>query len=96
MYDAFAREDFNLHAVLLFTINDFQAYGNLSGYAVKGSLACPICEKNTSFTRLKHGEKIVYLQHRIFTRRDSHYWRLRKPFNGLQELEGDLTSITGR
>ena len=61
MYDAFGGEDFNLHAVLLLTINDFPAYGNLSGYAVKGSLACPICEKNTSFTRLKHEGKTVYL-----------------------------------
>ncbi|RVW18016.1 hypothetical protein CK203_112664 [Vitis vinifera] len=45
-YDAHQREFFTLKAILLWTINDFPAYGNLSGCTVKGYHACPICEKN--------------------------------------------------
>ncbi|TYK27801.1 gag/pol protein [Cucumis melo var. makuwa] len=36
-YDAYREEVFNLRSVLLWTINDFPAYGNLSGCCVKGS-----------------------------------------------------------
>ncbi|KAI5323277.1 hypothetical protein L3X38_032349 [Prunus dulcis] len=34
-------------SALLWTINDFPAYGNLSGYVVKGYKACPICGDDT-------------------------------------------------
>ncbi|KAL0558513.1 hypothetical protein IC582_003087 [Cucumis melo] len=56
-YDAYNEELFNLRTVLLWTINDFLAYGNLSGCSVKGYRACPICEDNTSSIRLKYGKK---------------------------------------
>ena len=32
-YDAFKAEYFNMHASLLWTINDFPTYGNLSGWS---------------------------------------------------------------
>jgi len=51
--DAYEKVNFNLQALLLWTINDFPAYGNLSGYSVKGHHACPICEENTSYHQLK-------------------------------------------
>ncbi|CAM9002694.1 unnamed protein product [Rhodiola kirilowii] len=34
--DASKQEYFIMHAMLLCTINDFLAHGNLSGYSVKG------------------------------------------------------------
>ncbi|GAU38745.1 hypothetical protein TSUD_158760 [Trifolium subterraneum] len=37
--DAYFGEEFNMRAMLFCTINDFPAYGNLSGYTVKGHLA---------------------------------------------------------
>ncbi|GAU13008.1 hypothetical protein TSUD_173080 [Trifolium subterraneum] len=37
--DAYSGEQFNMRAMLFCTINDFPAYGNLSGYTVKGHLA---------------------------------------------------------
>ncbi|XP_050387377.1 uncharacterized protein LOC126803646 [Argentina anserina] len=43
MYDAYSKAMFNLRAILLWTINDFPAYGNLSGLAVKGEFGCPVC-----------------------------------------------------
>ncbi|KAL0540929.1 hypothetical protein IC582_020954 [Cucumis melo] len=56
-YDAYNEELFNLRTVLLWTINDFPAYGNLSRCSVKGYKACPICEDNISSIRLKYGKK---------------------------------------
>ncbi|RVW24553.1 hypothetical protein CK203_090862 [Vitis vinifera] len=55
-YDAYQREVFTLRAVLLWTINDFPAYGNLSGCTVKGYFACPICGSETySHRKTKDG-----------------------------------------
>ncbi|XP_071705352.1 uncharacterized protein [Rutidosis leptorrhynchoides] len=36
VYDAYKKEYFQLRAMLFCTINDFPAYGNLSGYSTKG------------------------------------------------------------
>ena len=66
-------------------INDFPAYGNLSGYSVKGHKACPICEEETASQQSKHGRKTVYLRHRRFLRSHHPYRRLKKAFNGHQE-----------
>ena len=46
-YDASTQHSFKLHAPLLWTINDFPAYANLSGWSTKGKLACPIRNENT-------------------------------------------------
>ena len=40
IYDAFKRESFTLKCMLFITINDYPAYGNTSGQAVKGFNAC--------------------------------------------------------
>ncbi|CAL8163316.1 unnamed protein product [Prunus armeniaca] len=47
VYDAFWQESFTLRAILLWTINDFSTYGNLSGCTMKGYYACPICGDKT-------------------------------------------------
>ncbi|CAL9002533.1 unnamed protein product [Prunus brigantina] len=47
VYDAFRQESFTLRAILLWTINDFPTYGNLSGCTTKGYYACPICGDKT-------------------------------------------------
>jgi hypothetical protein len=46
-YDASTQQTFKLHASLLWTINDFPAYANLSGWSTKGKLACSVCNKDT-------------------------------------------------
>ena len=61
VFDEFANETFNMHAMLLCTINDFPAYGNLSGYSVKGHKVCPIYKEDTASQQLKHGRKTIYL-----------------------------------
>ena len=66
VWDGNLQQTFSLRAMVFCTINDYPAYGNLSGYSVKGHHACPICEKNTTFLQLKHGKKTVYTRHRRF------------------------------
>ena len=43
VFDAHANEESTLRAILLYTVNDFPAYDNLSGYKNKWKKACPIC-----------------------------------------------------
>lgn len=85
VYDAYRKETFNLKAVLLWIINDFPSYGNLSGCVVKGYKACPICGDDTTSDRLIHGRKICYTGHRRFLPLDHPYRNQKKDFNGKQE-----------
>ena len=94
VFDGFANETFKLHAMLFCTINDFPAYGNLSGYSFKGHKACPICEEDTASQQFKHGRKTIYLLHRRFLRSHHPYQRLEKAFNGHQEASGPPTPLT--
>ena len=95
VFDAVSREHFKMHAMLLCTINDFPAYGNLSGYSVKGHKACPICEEGTCYYQLKYGRKTVYLGHRRFLRSGHPYRRLKKAFNGHPENAEAPTALSG-
>ncbi|CAN1181773.1 hypothetical protein LINPERHAP2_LOCUS35603 [Linum perenne] len=81
-YDNHTKCMFQLHAAVLWTINDFPAYGNLSGWSTKGYLACPTCNKDAPSERLH--SKIGYLGHRRFLP-INHRWRKDKKFNGRRE-----------
>ena len=72
-WDAGTRKNFKLHALLLWTINDFPAYAMLSGWSTKGKFACPYCHKDTEYLWLKHGRKHCYMGHRCFLSLD-HPW----------------------
>jgi hypothetical protein len=65
-WDAKLKKNFTLHALLLWTINDFPAYAMLSGWSTKGKFACPYCNKDTDFLWLKYGSKHCYMGHRRF------------------------------
>ena len=94
MFDGFRKETFEMHAMLFCTINGFLAYGNLTGYSVKGHHACPICEEDASYIQLKHGRKIMYTRHRRFLKPHHPYKRLKKAFNGSQEHETASIPLT--
>ncbi|XP_058006762.1 uncharacterized protein LOC131182131 [Hevea brasiliensis] len=84
-FDAYAQQNFKLHAVLLWTINDFPAYGNLSGWSTKGKLACPYSNKDTCWMRLANGGKQCYMGHRRYLPLN-HKWRNdNKTFDGTRE-----------
>ncbi|XP_057771180.1 uncharacterized protein LOC130990991 [Salvia miltiorrhiza] len=94
-YDASTDSLFNLHAAVLWTINDFPAYGNLSGWSTKGYLACPVCNKETCSTWLQNGKKVCYMGHRRFLPR-GHKWRSnRAAFDGKSELRDKPIPLTG-
>jgi len=94
VFDGFRKETFEMRAMLFCTMNDFPAYGNLSGYSVKGHHACPICEEDTSYIQLKHGRKIAYTRHRHFLKPHHPYRRLKKAFNESQEHENVPIPLT--
>ncbi|XP_050207500.1 uncharacterized protein LOC126656920 [Mercurialis annua] len=56
-FDVQRRQNFQMKAALLWTINDFPAYSMLSGWSTSGRLACPRCMKNTDAFTLKRSRK---------------------------------------
>ena len=64
VYDSLNKSAFKLKAILMWTINDFPAYGNLAGCTTKGELACPICGPNVCSEWLANSKKMVYRGHR--------------------------------
>ena len=79
----------------MWTINDFPAYGNLSGCVVKGYYACLICGEQTKSCRLPHSKKNVYTSHRTFLPLDHSFRYQKKAFNGQQELEKNPEPMSG-
>ncbi|XP_016436464.1 uncharacterized protein LOC107762612 [Nicotiana tabacum] len=80
-YDISTKQNFNLRAALMWTINDFPAYGILSGWMTAGKLACPYCMKNTKAFTLKHGGKNSWFDcHRQFLPVDHEFRGMRNAF----------------
>ncbi|XP_060190507.1 uncharacterized protein LOC132619696 [Lycium barbarum] len=71
-YDTHSKSNFLMHVALMWTINVFPAYGNLSGWSTKGKLACPCCHKDTQSVSLHN--KLCYMGHRLFLPMN-HPWR---------------------
>ncbi|KAG8474821.1 hypothetical protein CXB51_031544 [Gossypium anomalum] len=63
-YDVLRKENFNLRVALLWTINDFPTYANLSSWSTKGRYACPCCAVQTCSKWLYTGKKFSYMGHR--------------------------------
>ncbi|XP_074323294.1 uncharacterized protein LOC141660204 [Apium graveolens] len=64
VHDAYNKSFFTLKAVLMWTINDFPAYGNLSGCVNKGYKCCPVCGDDTP-RRTLSGEEVLAEQEQI-------------------------------
>ena len=58
VFDAYKKQTFILHVVLIKTISDFPTYGNLHGYTVKGYYDCPVCGTSTCACWLPHSRKM--------------------------------------
>lgn len=92
-YDKSTNSFFNLCAAILWTINDFPAYGNLSGWSTKGFMACPVCNEDTSSYGLR--SKICFMGHRRYLRKN-HPWRKNKElFNNEFELRPPPRELSG-
>jgi hypothetical protein len=95
VYDSVRGEYFRLRAVLLWTINDFPAYGNLSGSIVKGYNACPICVDQTKPVRLKYSKKMSFIRTRRWTVRNHPYRKQASAFDNTIEKEEAPQPLSG-
>ncbi|XP_039115814.1 uncharacterized protein LOC120251341 [Dioscorea cayenensis subsp. rotundata] len=94
-YDASVRRNFNMRAVLLWTINDFPAYANLSGWNTKGKYACPCCAAETSSQWLTDGQKFCYMAHRRWLEHNHPYRSQKHLFDGNVEMRRAPSVTTG-
>ncbi|XP_026384531.1 uncharacterized protein LOC113280095 [Papaver somniferum] len=91
-YDASSEKSFRMHAAVLWTINDFPAYANLSGWSTKGYLACPVCNEDAPSIKLR--SKICYMGHRRYLSPD-HKWRQSYLHNGKHDYRSPPKKFTG-
>ena len=76
----------------MWTINDFPAYGMLSGWSTHGKLACPYCmENNKEFTLANGGKASFFYCHRHFLPLNHRYRKNRKDFF-VGRVEKDVAS----
>uniref|UniRef100_M1CTG4 TNP2 n=1 Tax=Solanum tuberosum TaxID=4113 RepID=M1CTG4_SOLTU len=94
-YDASNNHMFQMRASLLWTISDFPALGNLSGYGVKTRYACPCCLTKTKFRRLKNGQKYCFMSHRRWLPHGHKFRKDKVTFDGLAELEVAPKRVSG-
>ncbi|XP_074342698.1 uncharacterized protein LOC141680344 [Apium graveolens] len=84
VYDAHTKSSFTLRAILMWIINDFPAYGNLSGCVNKGYMCYPVCGDDTVAKYLPHTKKMCFQGHRSYLPRNHPYRRKKTAFNGEQ------------
>ncbi|KAG8480296.1 hypothetical protein CXB51_024722 [Gossypium anomalum] len=94
-YDVLRKENFNLRVVLLWTINDFPAYANLSGWSTKGRYACPCCAAQTCSKWLYNGKKFSYMGHRRWLDGNHKFRFQRTLFDGTEEYRGAPEQTAG-
>lgn len=94
VYDAYKQESFLLRGILFWIINDYPAYGNLSGNIIKGYNGCAICVDKTNATRLVNYRKIVVMRHRRWLPRN-HPYRKKLDFDNTKEKESAPVPLIG-
>ncbi|XP_057484999.1 uncharacterized protein LOC130771413 [Actinidia eriantha] len=104
-YDAFGREFFPMRAALLWTIHDWPAFGDISGWRTKGHYSCYTCNDEPYFESLR--SKTAYINHRCYLPENHPERRKRVAYNGKQEkrkrslelpvekIQEQLNNITG-
>jgi hypothetical protein len=94
-YDASKKENFNLRAVVLWTINDYPALGTLCGCPYSGFKGCVVCGKDTHCVRLSASSKQSYAGHRRYLPYNHPFRTQRKAFNGQEEPRHAPNPLTG-
>ncbi|XP_074351722.1 uncharacterized protein LOC141690864 [Apium graveolens] len=82
VFDAHIKSFFTLKAILIWTINDFPAYGNLSGCVNKGYMSCPVCGDDIVAKYLPHSKKMSFQGHYRYLPRHHPYRKKKAAFNG--------------
>ncbi|XP_074306162.1 uncharacterized protein LOC141641399 [Silene latifolia] len=89
-YDVSKKQNFQLRASLLWTINDFPAYGMLSGWSTAGQKACPCCMEESKAFYLPNYKKISWFDcHRHFLSERHGHRRNKKAFLKGKEVRDD-------
>ena len=77
---------FVLRVILLWTVNDFPAYGLISGQQTKGYRGCPVCVTQTCAIHSNVLKKILYLGNRRWLPVDHRFRRARVAFDGNADM----------
>jgi len=75
------ERQFTLRGMLIWTVNDFPAYGLLSGQQVHGYKGCPLCGLETCAEHARLLRKMIYLGARRFLDAEHPFRRARAAFN---------------
>ncbi|XP_062100927.1 uncharacterized protein LOC133806858 [Humulus lupulus] len=94
-HDALDNTNFKLQTILMWTIQDFPAYGNLAGCKNKGCFSCPQCGYGTHSEWLKHSGKFSYRGHRKFLKED-HPFRSKRKKNVCESICNTLLDVAGK
>ncbi|GJR22446.1 hypothetical protein Tco_0970973 [Tanacetum coccineum] len=96
-YDISKENNFPMRAALLWTINDFLAYGMLSGWSTARKKACPYCMENSKAFSLSNGGKLSWFDcHRQFLPEDHPFKRNKNDFiMNRAELSQSPLTLTG-
>ncbi|XP_028061671.1 uncharacterized protein LOC114265135 [Camellia sinensis] len=104
-YDASTGETFCMRAALLWTIHDWPAFGDISGWRTKGHYSCYTCNDEPYFESLR--SKTAYSNHRCYLPDDHPERRKSRAYNGkhekrkrslvipIEKIEEQLGSVTG-
>ncbi|XP_019100804.1 PREDICTED: uncharacterized protein LOC104789085 [Camelina sativa] len=96
-YDISKKQKFTMRVALMWKINDFPAYGMVSGWMTHGRLACPYCLDETQSFWLQNGRKHSWFDcHRKFLPQDHPYRRNVQAFRRGKALiveEMDMRSL---
>ncbi|GJR89488.1 putative transposase-associated domain-containing protein [Tanacetum coccineum] len=95
MYDASTKDNFNLCAVMLWTINDYPALGTLCGCPYSRFKGCVVCGKDTNCVRLSASSKQSYVGHKRYLPYNHPFKKQKKAFNGQREFLQAPIPMTG-
>ncbi|XP_028095166.1 uncharacterized protein LOC114295170 [Camellia sinensis] len=82
-YDAVTGESFQMRAALMWTIHDWPAFGDISGWRTKGHYSCYTCNDDPYFQSLKG--KTAYTNHRCYLPQNHPERRKSKAYSGKHE-----------
>lgn len=92
-YDAYGKQNFQMHVAVLWTISDFPSYGILPGWSTSGHYSCLCCLDETDFSQLR--TKTCYMGYHRFLPKNHHFRKNKVDFNGKEERRGKPRQLSG-
>ncbi|GJZ34057.1 putative transposon, En/Spm-like protein [Tanacetum coccineum] len=94
-YDVSTKDNFNLRAIVLWTINDYPTLGTLHGCPYSEFKGYVVCGKDTNCVRLSASSKQSYVGHIRYLPYNHPSRKQKKAFNRQQEFLPTLILMTG-